>query len=53
MVIAALIIGSSFVIQLDKGPKLFDYPALGIIGYVLATILGIWLLIGILRSGKL
>ena len=53
LVIAALIIGSSFVIQIDKGPMLFDYPALGVIGYVLASVLGVWLLIGILKSGKL
>ena len=53
LVIAALIIGSSFVIQIDKGPMLFDYPALGVIGYVLASVLGVWLLFGILKSGKL
>ncbi len=53
LIIASLIIGSSFIIQLDKGPMLFDYPALGIIGYVLATVLGIWLLFGIIKSGKL
>ena len=53
MVIAALIIGSSLVIQLDKGPFIWDYPALGVVGYVLASVFGIWLLISILRSGKL
>ncbi len=53
MIIASLIVGSSLVIQLDKGPFIWDYPALGVIGYVLASVLGIWLLISILRSGKL
>lgn len=53
MVIAALIVGSSLVIQLDKGPLIWDFPALGVIGYVLASFLGIWLLISILKSGKL
>ena len=53
MVIASLIIGSSLVIQLDKGPFIWDYPALGVVGYVLASVFGIWLLISILRSGKL
>ncbi|HFE64879.1 MAG TPA: AarF/ABC1/UbiB kinase family protein [Caldithrix sp.] len=53
LIIAALIIGSSVVIQLDKGPFLWGYPALGIIGYVLASFLGFWLIIAILRSGKL
>ncbi len=53
LVISALIIGSSFVIQIDKGPMFFDYPAFGVIGYVLASVLGIWLLFGIMKSGKL
>ncbi|HHE65474.1 MAG TPA: AarF/ABC1/UbiB kinase family protein, partial [Bacteroidetes bacterium] len=53
LIIAALIIGSSMVIQLNKGPFLWGYPAIGIIGYVLATVLGFWLIIAILRSGKL
>ena len=53
MIIAALIVGSSLVIQLNKGPLIWDYPALGVIGFVLASVLGIWLLISILRSGKL
>ncbi len=53
LIIAALIVGSSLVIQLNSGPFLWGYPALGIIGYVLASALGIWLLISILKSGKL
>jgi len=53
LVIAALIIGSSFIIQIDKGAMLLGYPALGVIGYVLASVLGVWLLIGIVKSGKL
>ncbi len=53
MIIAALIIGSSLIIQLDKGPSIWGYPALGVVGYVLASVFGIWLLISIFRSGKL
>jgi len=53
LVIAALIVGSSLIIQIDKGPMLFDYPVLGVVGYVLASVLGVWLLIGIMKSGKL
>ena len=53
LVISALIIGSSFVIQIDKGTMLLGYPALGVVGYVLASVLGIWLLFGIMKSGKL
>ena len=53
LVISALIVGSSFIIQIDKGPMLLGYPILGVIGYVLASVLGIWLLFGIMKSGKL
>ncbi len=53
MLIAALIVGSSLIMQTDKGPLLFGFPALGIMGYSIAAVLGLWLAIGILRSGRL
>ena len=53
LIIAAIIIGSSLIIRIDKGPKLFDYPLLGIVGYLMAGILGLWLVVAILRAGKL
>lgn len=53
MLIAALIIGSSLIMQTEKGPLLFGFPALGFIGYSIAGILGLWLAIAILRSGRL
>ena len=53
LVIAALIVGSSLVILTDKGPMFLGYPALGVIGYMIAAFLGFWLAIAILKSGKL
>ena len=53
VVIAALIVGSSFVLQRAVGPQLFGLPAIGLVGFVAAAVLGLWLAIGILRSGKL
>ncbi|MCK4592102.1 AarF/ABC1/UbiB kinase family protein [Candidatus Parcubacteria bacterium] len=53
MIISALIIGSSFIILSDKGPFIFDYPALGIFGYLIAAVLGLWLVISIIRRGGL
>lgn len=53
IVIAALIVGSSLVVQGGGGALLFGLPALGLIGFVTAGILGLWLAIGILRSGRL
>lgn len=53
MLISALIIGSSLVMLTDKGPLLFGFPVMGLIGYSVAGLLGLWLAIAILRSGRL
>jgi ubiquinone biosynthesis protein len=53
VVIAALIIGSSIIFQTGVGPLFFGYPMLGLAGFLLASVLGMWLLIGIIRSGRL
>jgi ubiquinone biosynthesis protein len=53
IVIAALIVGSSFVVERGVGPHLFGVPALGLVGFVAAGLFGFWLAIGILRSGRL
>ena len=53
IVIAALIIGSSLVFQTGVGPRVFDYPLAGLAGLLMAVIFGLWLLVGILRSGQL
>lgn len=53
IVIAALIVGSSFVIQRGVGPSVFGFPALGLVGFIAAGLFGFWLAIGILRSGRL
>ncbi len=53
VVIAALVIGSSLVFQTGIGPNVFSYPLPGLAGLVTASVLGLWLLIGIMRSGRL
>ncbi|MBM7623220.1 ABC1 kinase family protein [Sporohalobacter salinus] len=52
IIVSALIIGSSFIIQLEKGPTLFGLPIIGLSGYLLAGFFGLWLVISILRSGR-
>jgi ubiquinone biosynthesis protein len=52
--IAALIIGSSMLgIFLKNGTKFLGVSIFGLIGFVFAAILGLLLLIGIIRSGRL
>jgi len=53
LIISALIVGSSFIIQIDKGPFVFGFNFIGVSGYLIAAILGLWLVIAIIRSGKL
>lgn len=52
LVISALIIGSSIVFFSDRGPHIFGYPALGVVGFITSMFLGIYLLISILRGGR-
>jgi len=50
---ASIIVASSIIIHSRQGPLLFGLPVFGLIGYVIAAILGLWILIGIMRSGQL
>lgn len=52
LIISALVIGSSFIMSLDRGTMLFDYPALGILGFLFAAVLGLGLVISIIRGGR-
>ncbi len=53
VITAAIIVASSIIIHAARGPQLFGLPVIGLIGYVIAALLGLWILIGILRSGQL
>ncbi len=52
IIIAALIVASSMIITTGVKPLLFGFPALGIIGYIVSGVLGLWLVFNILRSRK-
>jgi ubiquinone biosynthesis protein len=53
VVIAGILIGSSFVTRSGFGPTVLGLPILGLAGFLVAAVLGIWFLIGTLRSGRL
>lgn len=52
IIVAALVIGSSLVISSETAPKIGGYAALGVVGFLIASFLGFWLALQILRSGK-
>jgi ubiquinone biosynthesis protein len=54
LIVAGGLIGSSMIgIFATRGPQLLGVNALSVIGFVLSTILGVWLLWGVVRSGRL
>jgi len=50
MIIAAMIVGSSMIITTGVRPHIFGYPAIGVIGYVISAVIGLWLLVNIIRT---
>ena len=53
VIIAALIVGSAIVLQAQIPPMVFGFSLIGIIGFTAAAVMGFWLLIAILRKGRL
>ncbi|MCD4682620.1 MAG: hypothetical protein K8R86_04985, partial [Bacteroidales bacterium] len=53
IVLASMIIGSSLIVLSKIPPMWNDIPVIGLIGFLAAGILGFWLLISILRHGKM
>jgi ubiquinone biosynthesis protein len=51
MVIAALIVGSSIAMTVKGGPTLLGLPSFALLGFIGASLAGIWLLWSIFRSG--
>jgi ubiquinone biosynthesis protein len=54
LVVTGGLIGSSLIgIFAKNGPQLFGLHFLSVVGFVLSGVLGIWLLLGVIRSGRL
>jgi ubiquinone biosynthesis protein len=53
VIIAALLIGSALIVISNTPPLIWGISAIGLAGFLLALILGLWLLVAILRKGSL
>ena len=53
LIIAALIVGSSIVMQIDRGPQWMGFPLFAFMGYSIAGLIGLVWVIAIIRSGRL
>ncbi|HKL83541.1 MAG TPA: AarF/UbiB family protein [Desulfobacter sp.] len=53
IIIASLILGSAIVLNSRIPPMIFGVSIIGIAGFVAAAVLGFWLLVAIIRRGRL
>ena len=53
IVLAAQIIGSSLIVLSGIKPRWHGIPVIGLVGFLVAGMMGFWLLISIIRRGKL
>ncbi|MBW1798769.1 MAG: AarF/ABC1/UbiB kinase family protein [Deltaproteobacteria bacterium] len=53
IVLAALIIGSAVIVLSGIPPKWHEIPVIGLAGFIFAGVMGFWLLVSILRRGKM
>ncbi len=52
-IISAIIVGSSLIIQTGMEPHVWGVPLMGVMGFVVAGLLGLWLVVYILRTGNI
>ena len=52
IVVASLIVGSSIVMTVPGGPRLFGLPALGLLGFTSAATGAVWLMLSIWKSSR-
>ena len=53
IIIAALIIGSALIVISETPPLVYGISLIGIIGYLVAAVMGFWLLVAIIKKGRL
>jgi ubiquinone biosynthesis protein len=53
IILAALIIGSSLIVLSGVPPTWHEIPVIGLAGFLIAAIMGFWLLISIIRRGRM
>ena len=53
LIIAGMVVGSSLILNRNPEPQIYGISIIGMGGYFVSAILGLWLLISIIRSGSL
>ena len=52
VIIAGLIVGSALIVISETPPLVYGISMIGIIGFLAAALMGVWLLIAIIRKGR-
>jgi ubiquinone biosynthesis protein len=53
LVIAAILVSSAIMHGTEVGPTVFGLSVLGLVSFGFAALMGVWLVISILRSGRM
>lgn len=53
LIVAAVIVGSAVIIGVERTALFIPMASIGTLGFIIAALLGIWLIIDILRSGRM
>lgn len=53
LIASSVIIGSSLILAAGVGPEYRGFPVVGLVGFAIAFVFAVWLMISILRAGKL
>lgn len=53
IVLASLVVGSSLIVLSDIPPKWHEIPIIGLAGFIIAGLMGFWLLVSIMRRGRI
>lgn len=52
IIVASIVVGSALLAQVNSKEKIFGIPVIGFMGFVFGGIFGIWIIVGIIKSGN-
>ncbi|MDT8718594.1 AarF/ABC1/UbiB kinase family protein [Clostridium sp. 19966] len=53
LMVSSMIIGSSLIVNFNNGSKIHGVSVIGILGFGIAAVMALWVLISIIKSGKM
>ena len=53
LLVVALLVSSSIIVVADFPPKIYNIPVLGFAGFILSTLLALYLIFAIIKHGKI